>query len=59
MIPMLADESGIYMICRGQYKDSMNTVVSTASIRDFMALYQDSFDRDASLGTPTRAKIFW
>lgn len=25
------------------------------AFNDFMALYQDSFDRDASLGTPTRA----
>ena len=30
---MMADESGIYMICRGQYEDSLNSVVSTASRR--------------------------
>ena len=30
---MMADESGIYMICRGQYDDSLNSVVSTVSRR--------------------------
>lgn len=30
---MMADESGIYMICRGQYDDSLNSVVSTSSRR--------------------------